>query len=71
MRRNSRQKHTSRRKRCVAAVRHAALGDVANQPDAIPTGTNYEVDVAPDLVVRGPDDRIDRAPICSLPSDPA
>ncbi len=34
-----------------------------------PRGPNFEVDVAPDLVDRGPDDKRDRDSICSLPDD--
>jgi hypothetical protein len=69
MRRNSPRIHRSCRKRHVTAAGQAAVGDTPDQAEIIPTGANYEIDIAPDLVIRGPDDRYDRTPICSLPSD--
>lgn len=30
---------------------------------------DYELDIAPELVMRGPDERRDRQPVCSLPHD--
>lgn len=37
------------------------------EPSALPPSPNYEVDIAPELVERGPEERRDRQPICSLP----
>ena len=66
---NSPRIHRSCCKRHVTAAGQAAVGDTPYQAETMPTGANYEVDIGPDLVIRGPDDRYDRAPICSLPSD--
>jgi hypothetical protein len=39
------------------------------EPPALPPSPDYEVDVAPELVERGPDERRDRQPICSVPHE--
>jgi hypothetical protein len=44
---------------------------LAPAPSPPSSAPNYEVDIAPELVERGPDERRDRLPVCSLPHDGA
>lgn len=50
----------------IAPMAPAVAAASTPKPAAAP---NFELDIAPDLVRRGPDDRIDLLPICSLPHE--
>jgi hypothetical protein len=55
-----------RRRRARPALPPPRREETSSPPPSTP---DYELDIAPELVTRGPDEERDRLPVCSLPHE--